>query len=55
MAPASFYSTSAVLYFDPSAWVYKGHLRSLWPGSSALLLCRRRQWLLCQVVVVGVT
>jgi hypothetical protein len=33
---------------------YEGHLKSSWTGGSALLLCRGRRFLLCQVVVVGV-
>jgi len=29
---------------------YEGRLLSSWTGGSAPLLCRRRRWLLCQVV-----
>jgi hypothetical protein len=32
--------------------IYEGCLKSSWTGGSTLLLCRGRQWLLCQVVVV---
>jgi hypothetical protein len=35
--------------------MYWGRLRSSWTGGSAPLLRRVRRWLLCQVVVVGVT
>jgi hypothetical protein len=35
--------------------IYEGRLKSSWNGGSAPLLCRGRRWLLCQVVVVGVT
>jgi len=35
--------------------IYKGHLKGLWTGGSALLLCRGRLRLLCQDVLVGVT
>jgi hypothetical protein len=34
---------------------YDGRLKISWTGRSAPLLCRGRRWLLCQVVVVGVT
>jgi hypothetical protein len=35
--------------------MYEGRLKSSWIGGSAPLLCRGRRWLLCQVVVAGVT
>jgi hypothetical protein len=34
---------------------YEGRLKSSWTGCNASQLCRKRRWLLCQVVVVGVT
>jgi len=34
---------------------YEGRLISSWTDCSAPLLFRGRRWLLCQVVVVGVT
>jgi hypothetical protein len=34
---------------------YEDRLQSSWTGGSAPLLCRGRRWLLCQVIVVGVT
>jgi hypothetical protein len=36
-------------------WLYEGRLKSSWAGDSAPPLCRVRWWLVCQVVVVGVT
>jgi len=35
--------------------IYEGRWKSSWTGGIAPLLCRGRRWLLCQVVVVGVT
>jgi len=35
--------------------LYEGHMKSSWTGGSESLLCIGRRWLLCQVVVVGVT
>jgi hypothetical protein len=35
--------------------LYERRLKTSWTSSSAPLLCRRRRWLLRQVVVVGVT
>jgi hypothetical protein len=35
--------------------IYEGCFKSSWTGGSEPLLCRGRRWLLCQVVVVGVT
>jgi hypothetical protein len=46
------YITNGFLWSRP---IYEGRFKSLWTGGSAPLLCRGRRWLLCQVVVVGVT
>jgi len=40
---------------DSVVTIYNGYLQSWWSGSCVPLLCRGRRWLLCQVVVVGVT
>jgi hypothetical protein len=43
---------------DSGIWTsynYEGRLKSSWTGGSAPLLCRGRQWLLYQAVVVGLT
>jgi len=46
---------NVLLRFVINSCLYEGRLKSLWTGGSTPLLCRGRRWLLCQVVVVGVT
>jgi hypothetical protein len=48
-------SNSVTRDLSPKCSVYEGRLKSSWTGGSAPLLRRGRRWLLCQVVVVGVT